>query len=304
MQPTRRRSLLDLCRTAFLATIVVTSTGAAVPISIEPAAALRARHEDLQGALANNAFDRPMYIESKQRAGDASGDVFARVEHSFESVSNQLQQSVSWCDILILHVNIKQCITGTGLAGESLGVHVGRKSGQSLSDAYHLDFQYRVVAASQDYLHVELSAAQGPLGTRDYRISFEAVPVDAQHSFIHISYSYGQGLAARLATRGYLATAGSSKVGFSVVGHRDGQPVLVREMRGMVERNAMRYYLAVEAFLDALALPESERTEKRLRDWYEATEQYARQLRDLERHEYLKMKRDEVERQEESQSQS
>ena len=75
-------------------------------------------------------------------------------------------------------------------------------------------------------------------------------------------------------------------------------------MRGMVERNAMRYYLAVESFLGALAVPEPERTEKRLRDWYEATEQYARQLHDLERHEYLKMKRDEVVRQQESQKQS
>jgi hypothetical protein len=282
---------------------LATNACAAVPPS-EPAAALRARHEELQGELANNAFDRPMHIESKQGAGAASGEVFARVQHPYESVRDQLQQAASWCDILIMHVNIKQCIADAGLEGELLGVHVGRKSDQPLADAYRLAFQYRVVAASEEYLQVQLYAAQGPLGTRDYRISLEAVPLDAQHSFIHISYAYGQGFAARLATRGYLATAGSSKVGFTVVGYRDGQPVLVREMRGMVERNAMRYYLAVETFLDALAVPESERSEKRLRDWYEATEQYARQLHELERHEYLKMKHDEVVRQEESQKQS
>jgi hypothetical protein len=298
------RTWLERCCAALFVGITVASTVAAAPPANEFATALSARYADLQDELANNAFQRPLHIESQQHAGSASGDVYARMQHPFASVKAQLRQATSWCDILIMHVNIKQCITDAGQAGESLGVHVGRKSDQPLADAYRLDFQYRVVAASDEYLQVQLYAAQGPLGTRDYRIALEAVPLDAQHSFVHISYAYGQGIAARLATRGYLATAGSSKVGFSVVGHRGGQPVLVREMRGMVERNAMRYYLAVETFLGALAVPEPERTEKRLHDWYEATEQYARQLHELERHEYLKMKRDEVVRQEESQNAS
>jgi hypothetical protein len=72
-------------------------------------------------------------------------------------------------------------------------------------------------------------------------------------------------------------------------------------MRGMVERNAMRYYLAVEAFLGALAVPEPERTEKRLHDWFDSTQVYARQLRELDRNEYLQMKRVEVVRQQASQ---
>ena len=303
MQP-RRCTPLTRCWAVLSFASMSTLAGAAAPPSSEPAAVLAARHQDLQDELASNAYDRPMHIESMQRAGDASGDVFARVQHSFASVKEQLQRASSWCDILIMHVNIKQCLARTGSSGELLAVHVGRKADQPLSDAYRLDFEYRVIAASEGYLQVQLYAAQGPLGTRDYRIALEAVPLDAQQSFIHISYAYGQGFAARLATRGYLATAGSSKVGFSVIGHRDGRPVLVREMRGMVERNAMRYYLAVETFLGALAVPESERTEKRLRDWYEATEQYARQLHELERHEYLQMKRDEVVRQEESQDPS
>jgi len=41
---------------------------------------------------------------------------------------------------------------------------------------------------------------------------------------------------------------GSDKVGFSIVGQgADGQPTLVGGVRGMLERNTMRYYLAVDA---------------------------------------------------------
>jgi hypothetical protein len=72
------------------------------------------------------------------------------------------------------------------------------------------------------------------------------VRVEAQHSFIHMSYSYGFGVAARVAIKAYLATIGREKVGFSIVGYqRDGRPVYIGNLLGLVERNAMRYYLAI-----------------------------------------------------------
>ena len=73
---------------------------------------------------------------------------------------------------------------------------------------------------------------------------------------MHLSYSYDYGVAARVAMQGYLATIGRDKVGFSVVGTQaDGQPVYIGGTRGVVERNTMRYYLAIEAYLGALSLP-------------------------------------------------
>jgi hypothetical protein len=61
----------------------------------------------------------------------------------------------------------------------------------------------------------------------------------------------------------------------------------------VVERNTMRYYLAIEAFLGALAAPPQARFEKRLRDWFAAAERYPRQLHEMEQGEYLDMKRKE-----------
>jgi hypothetical protein len=64
-----------------------------------------------------------------------------------------------------------------------------------------------------------------------------------------------------------------------------------------VERNTMRYYLAIESFLGALSAPPQKRFEKRLHDWFAASERYPRQLHELEQTQYLDMKRNEHSRQ-------
>jgi hypothetical protein len=67
-------------------------------------------------------------------------------------------------------------------------------------------------------------------------------------------------------------------------------------MRGLVERNTMRYYLAIESNIGALSAPPQARLEKSLRDWFAAIEAYPRQLHELEQDEYLAMKRKEYSR--------
>jgi hypothetical protein len=69
-------------------------------------------------------------------------------------------------------------------------------------------------------------------------------------------------------------------------------------MRGVVERNTMRYYLAIDTYLDSLSAPPPQRRDQRLQAWFEATERYPRQLHEVTREAYLRMKRDEVRRQE------
>ncbi|MNE86026.1 hypothetical protein D3C80_1830850 [compost metagenome] len=87
-------------------------------------------------------------------------------------------------------------------------------------------------------------------------------------------------------------------MGFSIVAHNaEGQPVHIDGMRGVIERNTMRYYLAIEAYLSALSAPAAERLEKRLNAWHAAVERYPLQLHELERDEYLDMKHKEIQRQ-------
>ncbi len=161
-----------------------------------------------------------------------------------------------------------------------------------------MDFAYRIAVQAADDLQVRLNADAGPLGTRDYRIVLEAVPLDSGRTFIHFSYSFSYGLVGRLGLQVYLATIGRDKVGFAVVGKQsDGQPLYIGGIRGLVERNTMRYYLAIEAFLGAESAPPQERLEQRLRAWFAAIERYPRQLHEMERGEYLVMKRKEYLRQ-------
>jgi len=260
--------------------------------------ALRARHAALAGELAHNAFQRPIHLQSTQSSGDLKGEVYAIVDHPFQTLDAALKTADRWCDVLILPFNVKQCRAMGAAPAQKLELAVGRKYDQPVGDAYKVDFDYRLDASEPDYLKVLLNANAGPLGTRDYRIMFEAVPLDARRSFLHMSYSYAYGFAAKLAMQGYLSTVGSSKVGFSVVDRTpDGKPVYVGNMRGVIERNTMRYYLAIDAYLNSLAVPPRDRVERRLQDWFTATERYPLQLHEISQDEYLAMKRKEIERQ-------
>jgi hypothetical protein len=198
--------------------------------------------------------------------------------------------------VLILPYNTKHChATGSGDSTQ-LTVRIGRKADQAPQDANPITFGYHVQAQNGDYVRVLLDAPDGPLGTRDYRIVFEATPIDGKHTFVHLGYSYGFGAMARFAMQAYLSTAGAHKVGFTVTGtDSDGKPVYVKGMLGATERNTMRYFLAVDAYLGSLSVAEPQRLEKRLNDWYAASGSYPRQLAEMDKSEYLEMKRREAE---------
>ena len=164
-----------------------------------------------------------------------------------------------------------------------MNLNVGRKFDQPLEDAYELEFDWRLAAATADYLSVQLTADEGPLSTRNYRIQVEAIPVDAKRSLIHMSYAYAYGFAARMAMQTYLTTLGRHKVGFSITGRNaEGKPIYIGGVLGLLERNTMRYYLAIDAYLVAYSLPPPEQFEKRIHEWYGSTQRYAPQLHEME----------------------
>ncbi|MEP6873387.1 MAG: hypothetical protein ABI887_03410 [Burkholderiales bacterium] len=259
--------------------------------------ALRARHAALQTSLTSNAYNRPIHIESMHNAGDLRGDIYAVVPQTFAVAGQALQGREHWCDIMMLHLDVKMCHWSTA-GTATLTVATARKYDQPLESATAVEFGYRMVASTADYLQVELRADKGPMGTHDYRIVLELVMLDPGTSFIHLSYAYNQGFGGRIAMEAYLATLGRNKVGFTVVDHKaDGTPVYINNVRGLVERNCMRYFLAVEAYLSAYPLPHGEQLEKRLREWHAGAERYPVQLHEIEREEYLAMKRLEIQRQ-------
>jgi hypothetical protein len=264
----------------------------------EAPAVLAAKFAELRAQLSDSPFRKPIFLVSSESKDSVAGDMYALVDRPFAVAAAALKGPGDWCEIMILHLNTKFCRASTTAQGSVLNVSIGKKVDQPVEDAYRVVFAYRVAAQSHDYLQVKLNAGQGPFSTRDYGIVLEAIPVERGRTFLHLSYSYAYGTSGRLAMQVYLSTAGSSKVGFTVTGTQaDGQPRYIGGMRGLVERNTMRYYLAIEAFLGSLSAPPQLRVEKRLRDWFAATELYPRQLHELEQDEYLVMKRKEYQRQ-------
>ncbi len=260
--------------------------------------ALRARFAAIRANNAGSLIERSVYLLSTEVSGRMSGDVYALVDHPYADVRSALADANHWCGILILHLNVKYCRAVTTGARQQVVTGVGRKFDQPLSDVYWAKFEFAMPSAGDGYLSIDLQAPAGPLNTKDYRFVVEAVPFAERQSLLHMTYAYSYGLAADWAMHAYLATIGHDKLGFSVVGRRaDGRPVLVGGVRGVLERNALRYYLAIEAYVRAHALPASAQLSRSLDDWFAATERFALQLHEIDRDTYVEMKLREVRRQ-------
>jgi hypothetical protein len=283
---------------ACLAMAFFLAAGCAWGEDAAPAARLRADFAAIREATVDNPFRRALYLRSSEGVGGVSGVVYAVLDHPFAATAPVFANPSDWCEILALHPNTKYCRSTWESPGAALDLRVGTKHDQPLADARRLAFRYRVSALGADYLAARLSADEGPLDTRDYRIVLEAVPAEGGRTLIRLAYSYGYGTVGRVAMQVYLATAGRDKVGFTTTGQDSGgRPRYVAGLRGVVERNTMRYGLAIEAYLGARALPVAERREKSLRDWFAATERHARQLHEMELGDYLALKRKEYARQ-------
>ena len=254
----------------------------APPGSVE---ALRASYAARQGDIAGAKKELPIAVRSTQTADTLQGDIHALIDQPFEKVREALTQPRNWCEVLILHPNVKGCRLDNDA---SLSLSLGRAE-------LPASFSWRTAATRSDYLDIRLGAPSGPFGTTDYRIRLEAAPLDAQRTILHLAYAHRYGARAKLAMQAYFNTLGRGKVGFSVVDKdAQGQPVYVSDLRGGLERNAMRYYASIESFLHSLGAPEGQQLERRLRHWFAYTERYPLQLQ--EEQGYLERKRREAQR--------
>ncbi|MGJ7494002.1 hypothetical protein ACSFA8_02905 [Variovorax sp. RT4R15] len=249
-------------------------------------AALRATHVRKSAELAQSPLKRPLLLTSTELPQGLQGEIYAVVEQPLEAVHAAFNSATNWCDVLLLHVNNRRCQASSASGKQQITLGIVRRYDKPVEEAFDLPFVFRVAQATPDYLEVQLRAESGPLGTSNYRILLEATKLDAKRSFLHFSYSYDQNVMVAMAIQAYLATFGSSKVGFTELGKlADGQPAYIAGTRGLVERNAMRYFLTLEAFLSATS------DEARREAWFSAIQRYPRQLHEIDRETYLALKR-------------
>ncbi|OGQ97787.1 MAG: hypothetical protein A2521_01940 [Deltaproteobacteria bacterium RIFOXYD12_FULL_57_12] len=241
--------------------------------------------------LATNSFGLPLFLESFERDDRVEVDVYGIFDQPFSSVANVLKVPANWCDIVTLSPNVKACTYRVQPGVPLLTFYIGKKVYQPPEDTDQVLYHYRVVDQQPGYLDIMLNADEGPLGTQDHRMRFEALPLDGGRTFVHVSYSYNDSVVLRLTEKIYFAILGRDKVGFTEIGtDSHGNPVYIGGPRGAVERNAVRYYFAIQSFMSTLQYPEKNRFSIRISEWYDLTTRYRKQLFDLDKKDYLAFK--------------
>jgi len=275
-------------------------TAADGPTSASP---LAAAYQKLKNELAQSVFGEPIILNSEIGKDYAQGDVYALLNTPFLELDTMLSQPAQWCELAILHQNIKTCTYGKNETEKNqIKFYVGRKHYQEPTNAFALAYQFTVDDKDSHTLNINLSAPKGPLGTHDYLINLEAIAIDEQHSFIHFTYRYRYGFWADVAMRTYLATIGLNKVGFTVTGKNgNGEPVYIKGLQGVIERNVMRYIFAIQSVLEARQAPEESRQLEQQERWYGYISKYPKQLVELTREEYLDNKNLEIKNQQDAQ---
>lgn len=285
--------------------LAATALAVATPAAAEPPAAGRrampAAHARLAGPLEAGPFEADPFEESLRVTanldGDTvQGDVRGLLPVPFADLQQALARPQAWCDVLTLHFNVKSCrpddSTDVGSRAVPIRIETGRKVYVPPRNRVPMVYAFDLSRDDVGALDASLAADDGPLGVHDVRIELRVTPLKDGSSRLHLHYSYRPGLAARLATSTYLATVGRNKVGFTITGYgADGEPEYVTGMAGALERNALRYYLAVVAYLDTQGVPAEARLEARLERWFDLCERHPRQLREMPRAEYLEIKR-------------
>jgi hypothetical protein len=283
-----------IARGLVLLALAWSSAGWAALETVPPAAraaALLAERSGLQAALRSSVFGEPLLLTSRPSPEGEErdeGEVVGEVAQPFARVAEVFGSPATVCKLLFLHLNVRGCKPGPATGAPSLAISAGPMRETMPGLVYGLDFVLRTEQVDGAYIDVRFDAAQGPLGTSHIRVQLEAVPIDAGHSFIRLRFAHDASLAARLASRLYLATAGRAKIGFTVLDRAaDGQPRYIGGQRAALERNVMRHYLGLLAYTSVNTGTEPERMEARLRAWHALTERHALQLHELDLADYL-----------------
>jgi len=217
--------------------------------------------------------------------------------------AERLLQPAEWCEFIPLHLNIKACGFTETNQKNVVRFYAGVKDYVTPDDAHLLQLSFDA-KKENDVFSADLFAADGPLDSTNIRFSIRAIDAEGEGGsgvYVEFELSSEPGLTNTLA-RVYLATIARKKIGFSIKGETwSGKPKYVGGQRGAIERNLVRYLMAIETYFDTAAqfsgLSPDDLYKQRIDRWYDRTDQYRRQLYELPRTEYISNKLKERENQ-------
>lgn len=147
-----------------------------------------------------------------------------------------------WCIVARLVPDVRECRPWT----DGMGLELTLQSGDGTQRTQPHTIRHTRL---DDEIRSTLIAKQAPLGVTDAGLRLTASG-NASAVTLTVEYGYQSSLRSRLATRAYLSGSAGARPGISEEPGPEGDPVLVSGLRGLVERNAMRYFLALVSALE------------------------------------------------------
>lgn len=239
----------------------------------------------------------PLRIQSHEQDRRLRVNVFGIVSHPYSRVVAILSKPAVMCDFLILNMNVKTCTYRQAGQRAEMMIYVSGKRYSPLFLALEISPYFELQKKNNKYMRVLMASRKSEWGLKEYSVVVEATPY-GESTLVRFTSQYHASRVNMAATAVYLKTFARSKVGFTVVSQNQrGEPQFVGGMRGVIERNAVRSYLALQAYLETASVPAEQRFETRLRRWFNLTDAYPRQLREMQWQSYLSNKRREYDNQ-------
>ena len=230
-------------------------------------------------ATAATPFGNPLSWSDDQNHYRVGTETVLR-DQDWQTVRQRLRDPLTWCRIGALVPDVRDCRIETG-ADPSAQVVLSLRSGggdEPQNVAHEL-----TISETGGVLEIRMRAPQAPLGVTDAGLDLQARNT-ANGVALTLAYGYRSSLRSRLMTRAYLSTTGRNRPGISYTLTDDGGREYVDGLRALIERNAMRYFLAVLAALkhDGPAAAET---------WYDLAATYTADLPEQDRDDYLDSRR-------------
>ena len=253
---------------------------------------LYSKYKSIRPQLIHNAYGEPFYLKANVQDELTTGEVYADLPYAYHLVADTLVAPQQLCKAIMLHINVKGCVVEDHNQPKPIiDMYVGRKEYQNPENAFKVSYEFSIHDHNDKYTLISIIADKGPLHTENIAIYVECLFIDQHTSFIHFTYSANYGRLARFALNTYLATLGRNKVGFTPTGtDKNDEPLYIKGIQGVVERNTMRYFFALESYFDTYDKP----FDASLNRWFDYVEKYPKQLYEVTRTEYIEAKHHEL----------
>lgn len=233
----------------------------------------------------------PIHLFTRQEKNRLTVKLIGVMPYSYTEVASVLSQPQSYCEFLPLMFNVKSCIVAEQNPQTQIRYYVAGKHYNPPLTSFRINSVYRLLQYKGDFLSVNLESDEDSLGSSQYRVELRAIPYNGQ-TLISVNSLYAPGRLTRMATYTYINVFARNKPGFTMVKQDDAaKPSPITGFPAIIERSSVRAYLALKSLLTNRHLRPEQQFEARLRTWYDLNSPYNKQLYELDRNQYLDIKR-------------